>query len=381
MGPETTPEQQQVVAAVQASPELASIFSKLLKDAKNNPATLAQHLTRNLQDALSTLPETQESPRGTDRDEKQGHASIGIEASLPQTSSHSDLNGDVLASIRQEGFQEGLQHSVMAFGHHIKTLASGISGGQKKWVFPKEYASQFEAQGIDYEVTPVPQLLEALGQTIHFWSFGNRLGDLGIDDERFPNNLAEIMSKACESVNSGKLVGDYARVDMSSEYNLEEFQLESGISTRLEGLSDFAVNKSLFNLEVAGGIGDDDHRRQLGAIIRMACVIASAIDGAGFSKVFGETPVVSFSAAVISGNRLQIKIGSDQNHNISFIRDINRGQAGKVGMKMTELLGFLSKGFLYDLNVTVSEPLIAEHKYSASFELDMPPWLIPPQPK
>lgn len=57
MGPGSTEEQKEVVAAVLANPELAGVLARILKEVGNDPTTLAQYSVQQLTKAIETLPD------------------------------------------------------------------------------------------------------------------------------------------------------------------------------------------------------------------------------------------------------------------------------------------------------------------------------------
>lgn len=290
---------------------------------------------------------------------------------------------DVLETTRQEGFRNGLQQAIIAYGHNLRTLSLGISGHQLKWMFPKEYVPRFEASGVNYYVTPVPELLNALGRTISFWSLGSDFNPLGMSDQEFPKNLADVIYLACGFADSARLASHYARTDMSDATELSNFAREQGMATKVGFLSEWRINEDVFSI---GDTLDTKrfpfHRlymRQLGGVIRMISAVASDMTGRSYAKEWGCKPVMFVSATAVTGNRVKIVVSSVDNPAISYQTSESQDSlAAAVGMNTTQLLKFLSDGFLSDLNPSVNEPLITEGRYSACFEFDLPKWLIAP---
>lgn len=362
-----TPDQKIVTDAIKDSPELATKLAAILKAVRQDPSALSEHVISDLQEAASALPKRP------------------VSASKETENGPSD---DVLAKIREEGFQEGVSGAIMAFGHHLKTLAGGISGNQIKWVFPKDYAAKFTELGIDYKVTPVPQLLEALGETIAFWSMNSAPDEMNISTETLIDSVADIVEISRGFAKSATLAGAYARRDMSNAGSLQGLARNLVDKTQLQlgDLSQWQINKELFvddsgygRYPYAQTAANKMNWNQLSGLIRMVTGLITDGTSRFSSEVRDLQPELSISATIVEGNRMKITISSVDAPKATYRTEERDSLAVKIGMNTTQLLTFLGKKFMPELGLVVHEPVVLDGRYSASIEFDRPKWISPPE--
>jgi len=274
----------------------------------------------------------------------------------------------VTSESLEKGAIQGLGAAIMAFGHQIKTLAAGITGHQKKWLFPASSLERFKDLDRPCEVTPVPELFDALGKTIKFWSLGHKPDSLGIPDE-FIDTLADVMQAACGFAESLRLASAYARVDMSNEVNLAALRSEYKVNLNASSLASWKIDASAFSFDdrpISYNRPSYLPWHQLAGLIRF---FAIAIEGAiEYAPAF-EQPNVDFQ---VHQNSHRIIITSTNTCKPTLKR--NASDARYAGMHGTDILHFICRRFLSSLH-PVTVPLDRNTNYSVSLQIDKPTWL------
>jgi hypothetical protein len=271
-------------------------------------------------------------------------------------------------AAKKSGIGVGVESAVLAFGHQIKTLAAGITGHQKKWLFPCSTLKEFNDRNRPCELTPVPQLFDALGKTIAFWSLGHKPDSLGIPDE-FLSNFLDVMQIACGFAESLHLASTYARVDMSNEDNLAELDAEYKVNLNASSLTAWKIDASAFASDDAAQCDDRQSVlpwHQLAGLIRF---FAIAIEGAiEYAPSFAQ-PNVDFE---IHCNAHRLCITST---NTCKPRSMRRGSDTRyAGMHGTDIRQFICHRYLESLQ-PLSDPIDEDTKYSVSLHIDKPQWL------
>ena len=267
----------------------------------------------------------------------------------------------------------GIEKAIMAFGHQMKTLAAGISGNQKKWLFPRERLDSFDKREILCEVTPVPRLLDALGDTIAFWSLDHEKGVLGISEERPVNSLSDAIEISRRFAQSIRLASSYARVDMSSDDNLNELAGEFEVSMKADPLRSWVTRDLLSSAaKPANSDPSDDTDRvlpwiQLAGLVRFfAIVIEGAIE---YAPIF-EQPKVDFCVAE-RDKRLSITCT-----NTCIPKDDRRRTDARYsGMHGSEIRDFICNRFLRSLSPRCPKPDDQNTRFSITLEIDQPSWV------
>jgi hypothetical protein len=272
-----------------------------------------------------------------------------------------------------KGEHVGHEHSIMAFGHQVKTLAAGISGEQKKWIFPIDQLTSFVEQKIECAVTPVPNLLEALGKTIAFWSLEHDADSIGVA-EKFPQNFLDIIEICRDFAQSIRLASSYSRKDMSDDYNLRELSLEADV--KIEGnevLELWTIDASKFQPKQGLKSDVSDDADEIASWIQLAGLIrffAIALEGAIEYAPDLAQPFVSFQLHKQSNNRLNITCT-----NICKPEKQRRKTDSRyAGMHGLQIRQFIATKFLQSLNPYLPYPQDSDEKYSIAIELDLPPW-------
>ena len=276
------------------------------------------------------------------------------------------------------GASKGIETAIMAFGHQVKTLAAGISGHQKKWLFPVSKLEEFNQLGLEppCEVTPVPRLFEALGKTISFWSLSHSKTALDLPDD-FIHTLADVMRKACSFAESMRLASDFSRIDMSSKENLQQLKTHPKVDLQLEKLETWHLVRSKFQYIDDGDVIFDRHSsideqwKELAGLVRIFAII---VEGAIEYKPEGQNPRVCFKlpSTNLKNGRLIIVAS---NPCLPSDQRIGDGPARYIGMHGKEIRDFICERYLDSLDPQVPPPLDGDEEYAVTFDIKMPNWI------
>ena len=318
---------------------------------------------------------------------------------------------------KKVGEDEGVEKAIMAFGHQVKTLTGGISGEQKKWLFPLTALSKFcgsddavietllngaRDKGLTCEVTPVPQLLESLGRSMSFWSMSHSSSALDIP-ESFFDNFAQLVSKSAEFAHSLRLASEFARKDMSNAGNLARLMrfpkikivADDGNSNRqceniaernqiyvvLHGLISWRINREMFRKNGSSDFEMDSHNKiywqELAGLIRLfAIIIEGAIEYQPQPDAYGKTPkaeiVFNVTQASNSGGRIRITA----RNSCRPMADRQQDPSRYLGMHGTQIREFLCERFLLTLAPKMPIDVIEEDTlFTIAFEINEPKWI------
>lgn len=311
----------------------------------------------------------------------------------------------------------GVEQAIMAFGHQVKTLAGGISGDQKKWLFPLTALSKFcgsddavietllngaEDNGLTCEVTPVPQLLESLGRSMSFWSLSHSRNALDIP-ETFVDNFAQLVSKSAEFAHSLRLASEFARKDMSNAGNLARLTrfpkikivADDGNSNRqceniaernqiyvvLHGLMSWRINGDMFRKNGSSDFEMDPHNKifwqELAGLIRLfAIIIEGAIEYRPRRDADGKTPkaeiVFNVTQASKGGGRIRITA----RNSCRPMADRQQDGSRYLGMHGTQIREFLCDRFLGTLAPKMPIDVIDDDTcYTIALDINEPKWI------
>ena len=316
-----------------------------------------------------------------------------------------------------KGEDKGHEHSIMAFGHQVKTLTGGISGEQKKWLFPLTALSKFcgsddavietllngaRDKGLLCEVTPVPQLLESLGRSMSFWSLSHSRSALDIPDMFF-DNFAQLVSKSAEFAHSLRLASEFARKDMSNNGNLlrltrfpkikivaddgnsnrqcEKIAERNQIYVVIHGLMSWRINGDMFRKNGSSDFEMDSRNmifwQELAGLIRLfAIIIEGAIEYRPQRDADGKAPkaeiVFNVTQASHSGGRIRITASNS----CQPMADRQQDPSRYLGMHGTQIREFLCNRFLQTLAPKMPIDVIEEDTlYTIALEINEPKWI------
>jgi hypothetical protein len=274
----------------------------------------------------------------------------------------------------------GVEKAIMVFGHQMKTLAAGISGHQKKWVFPRERLSSFDDRKIECAVTPVPNLLEALGKTISFWTLEHDAESIGVSAQRPVQNLFDIIQISREFAQSIRLASLYARKDMSNDFNLGELSQEFEVKVAgAEALRLWRIEKLAFEAKQNRQVVEQNDVDEVLPWIQLAGLIrffAIVIEGSIEYAPDFEQPSVEFELFPLPENRLRIT----STNTCKPKKDRRTTDSRYAGMHGGQIRQFIANKFLQTLNPYLPKPKEVmgdgTPKYSIAIELDRPSWAV-----
>jgi hypothetical protein len=280
---------------------------------------------------------------------------------------------------REEGQDEGVEKAVMVFGHQIKTLAGGISGHQRKWLFPLSKLEDFQKLELDppCEVTPVPRLIEALGRTVSFWSLSHSKTALDLPDD-FIRTFADIIRQACSFAESMRLASEFARVDMSDPQSLQLLRSRPKVKLELGELEAWFLDSSQFQYVNDDEVvfdrhaSNDEQWKQLAGLIRFFAIV---IEGAIEYRPEAGNPSLKFKlpSANLGNGRLKI-VATNPCRPVERRIDNNSGRY--IGMHGGEIRTFICDRYLTSLAPDTPKPQDRIIEYTVELEINKPHWIV-----
>jgi hypothetical protein len=278
-----------------------------------------------------------------------------------------------VVSLRETtGQVEGLEESMRAFSHQIKSVAFGAGVGWSvtpdRW---KRLISMFEEQSeyrdklAAYRILPVPEIFEALASTLRLWSLSFRPDDL-FPDAKLPTTLERVAQIAWRFAEDNRFVQSSINRDFSAmKQDVIDAWKHRGLELReldAVALRVWAIDGTKFD----EGPQLENRLKQLGGLLRVL-VIASE----NFLQHALDIPTMTIDAGLI-GDRMFLDCSNKRGKDTPSASTMRH-----LGFRGLQLIDFLLKSFLRDLDPVChkSSPGDSPARFSLRIEFDQPDWL------